>query len=330
MAKKNRPTLSLVMIARNESLNLPRSLGSVKGIVDQMIVVDTGSDDDTKSIACQMGAIVIESPWEDDFSKPRNAGIEEAAGDWILQLDADEELVSGADTLKDILRDRHKWVYRVKGLCAPDTDSLANNKEQVWVPRLFRRLPDIRYRFPIHEHILCPDRERYADSALVINHFGPYIKSHAGRSERNLRLLEKAVAQYPGHVEFRFYTGMEYLAGSQWAAALPYFLETVAEPQSIGSLVISAAERNIIWCLFQLGRLEEGWNHLKSAQKRYPDFTDLFYIEAQYLVRQGRNADAAAVLRHCLDLGDPPADFWSWGGTGSWRAADHLRALSLV
>ncbi|MEW5768502.1 MAG: glycosyltransferase family 2 protein [bacterium] len=86
------PTISLCMIVRDEEEQLPRCLESVKGLVDEIIVVDTGSKDKTMEIAHSFDARVYKHPWENDFSAARNISLSYAKSDWILILDADEEL----------------------------------------------------------------------------------------------------------------------------------------------------------------------------------------------------------------------------------------------
>ncbi|MFM7477225.1 MAG: glycosyltransferase family 2 protein, partial [Microcystis aeruginosa] len=86
------PKLSLCMIVKNEAENLRRCLDSVKGVVDEMIVMDTGSTDDTIAIAKSYGAIVPSYDWRGNFSDARNEALKYVTGDWILVLDADEEL----------------------------------------------------------------------------------------------------------------------------------------------------------------------------------------------------------------------------------------------
>lgn len=84
--------ISLCMIVKDEEELLPHCLASVQGAVDEMIVVDTGSSDRSPEIARQHGAVVVPFEWCDDFAAARNAGLEQASGDWILFLDADEVL----------------------------------------------------------------------------------------------------------------------------------------------------------------------------------------------------------------------------------------------
>ena len=80
------------MIVKNEEAFLSQCLESIKDVVDEIIIVDTGSTDNTREIARQMGAKVFEFPWTNDFSAPRNESIRQAAGHYILWLDADDRM----------------------------------------------------------------------------------------------------------------------------------------------------------------------------------------------------------------------------------------------
>src|SRR5271156_3302650 len=90
------PRISLCMIVRDEAAMLPGCLESVRGAVDEMIVVDTGSRDATIRVAEGAGAWVLPFEWIDDFAAARNHGIARATGEWVLVLDADERLAPGA------------------------------------------------------------------------------------------------------------------------------------------------------------------------------------------------------------------------------------------
>src|SRR3984885_8336466 len=85
-------SVAAAMIVRDEERFLPGSLASLRGKVDEVIIVDTGSADDTLSIAKTFGARVFHFEWNDDFAAARNWGLEEVTADWILYIDADESL----------------------------------------------------------------------------------------------------------------------------------------------------------------------------------------------------------------------------------------------
>ena len=79
----DRPTLAVCMIAMNEGKRLPAAIASITKIADRVIVVDTGSTDDTIEVARSLGAEVVEHAWQDDFAEARNRSLAEAESDWI-------------------------------------------------------------------------------------------------------------------------------------------------------------------------------------------------------------------------------------------------------
>jgi tetratricopeptide (TPR) repeat protein len=115
--------LSLCMIVKDEEENIERSLMSVKPLVDEMIVIDTGSTDRTKDIARSLGAKVYDFQWTESFSDARNFSISKAAGKWILVLDADE-VISPRD---------HE---RLRGLVTPPYPKRGINKDSSSIPLL--------------------------------------------------------------------------------------------------------------------------------------------------------------------------------------------------
>src|SRR5207244_5735388 len=86
------PLLSLCMIVKDGGDPLRRCLESARGVADEIVVVDTGSRDDSVAVARAAGARVLTHAWDDDFAAARNVSLAEAKGEWVLVLDADEEL----------------------------------------------------------------------------------------------------------------------------------------------------------------------------------------------------------------------------------------------
>jgi len=138
--------LTLCMIVKNEEATLSRTLDSVKGVVDEMVVLDTGSRDRTREIAREFGARVYDFEWCDDFAAARNECLKHAQGDWILVLDADEVLVP-------------EIVPQIKQAIGSDGLLLINLIRQEigasqspysLVSRLFRNRLDIRFSRPYH------------------------------------------------------------------------------------------------------------------------------------------------------------------------------------
>jgi glycosyltransferase involved in cell wall biosynthesis len=84
--------ISAALIVRNEETHICDCLRSIVGLVDDIVVVDTGSGDRSREIAAAHGARVVDYEWHDDFAAARNHAIDQAAGDWILYIDADERV----------------------------------------------------------------------------------------------------------------------------------------------------------------------------------------------------------------------------------------------
>jgi GT2 family glycosyltransferase/tetratricopeptide (TPR) repeat protein len=185
--------VSLCMIVKDEERTLAACLASVKPLVDEMIVVDTGSTDATRAIAEIFGALVIEAPWTGDFSVARNCALELAQGNWILSLDADEVISPlDYDLFRHLVADAagKSIAYTVTTRNYTNRLDLENwqanygeypNEEagRGWMPsdkvRIFPNRSDIRFENPIHE-MVEPALDRHGvpmkDVGLVVHHYG--------------------------------------------------------------------------------------------------------------------------------------------------------------
>jgi tetratricopeptide (TPR) repeat protein len=144
--------LSLCMIVRNEASRLARCVEPVRPLVDQIVVVDTGSTDATPDVARALGAELRRVPFE-DFAQARRASLEPARGDWVLVLDADEEIDPAP--LRALLERARR--SEAAGFCFPRYDYVGRLGWGLSRPcRLFRRLPGVTWREPVFEEPLLP------------------------------------------------------------------------------------------------------------------------------------------------------------------------------
>lgn len=150
--------ISLAMIARNEQNRIGRCLRSAQGCVDEIIVVDTGSTDDTRRVAAEFGAQVLEYPFAGDFSAARNVSLSACKGDWILVLDADEFFPISPKFMLDTAVDpaigdspnSYKGYYLLRQNYEENDQSVTYSD---YVLRLFKRGAGVEYRHRVHETV---------------------------------------------------------------------------------------------------------------------------------------------------------------------------------
>ncbi|MFO1497104.1 MAG: glycosyltransferase [Verrucomicrobiota bacterium] len=217
------PKLSLCLIAKNEEKMLPRCLASVQGLADEIILVDTGSTDDTVAIARSFGAQVYHLPWTDDFSAPRNEALKHATGDWVLSLDADEELPPDQHALlRESMQEAGVIAARL-----PIIDVGLREGNGYEAPRFYRNAPALCYVGRIHEQVFATVEARREQWNLenkfgraVIRHYGydPVLVKDRDKIARNLRLLERAVEEFLIDVNLLMNLGLELMRSRPTAA----------------------------------------------------------------------------------------------------------------
>jgi len=212
------PSISLCMIVKNEEVNLARCLNSIKDVADEIIIVDTGSTDRTVEIAKSFGARVFNHPWEGSFSKARNYSLKYATCEWILILDADEEMdKEDAPRLKEITKNNNYEAifFVVKNKFEDSTqESYANTI------RLFKNFNGTHYEGIVHNIIRC--RGKRFDSSLNIIHHG-YNLSKDKMEEKFLRtttLLKKQIKTDEHNPVPHMYLGVSYLGENMYDEAI--------------------------------------------------------------------------------------------------------------
>jgi tetratricopeptide (TPR) repeat protein len=196
--------LTLCTIVKNEEATLSRTLDSVKGVVDEIVVVDTGSRDRTREIARESGARVYDFEWCDDFAAARNESLKHAQGDWILVLDADEVLVPEIvpQIQQAIKSDRLLLINLIR------QEIGASQSPYSLVSRLFRNRPGIRFSRPYHAmvddsvaEILQREPEWKIASLpdVAIWHSGYHKDAIATKSkfQKAQAAMERYIAYYP-------------------------------------------------------------------------------------------------------------------------------------
>lgn len=203
------PAISVCMIVKNEESNLRPCLESLGDLASEVIVVDTGSTDNTVEIAQSMGAQVYYFQWIDDFAAARNASLRHAAGEWVFWLDADDRLDARAVALlKTAAACRYADAYQCQVVSV-----LADGREDVTEHiRLFRNHLGISFSYPIHETVIpsiLPLGLRLGLTDISIEHVGYSSSDHeiTDKARRNLPIIEKAMRDDPDNLDLLYYRG---------------------------------------------------------------------------------------------------------------------------
>lgn len=280
-----------------------------------MVLVDTGSTDDTVAIAERFGCRVFFHPWTGNFAEARNIGLEQATGDWILYIDADECLSCPAGSrLSDMVGAAPAAGYLVKFY--PRVATTAYEEY-----RIFRNDPRIRFVGAMHESILPGLRRVCAEDSVpmlplhdaVIRHFG-YEGDLTTKHARNLPLLEQAISAYPNRVYLRFHLGQTLRSVGRAAEAVEQLERGVAlgerpdAPLAQDRVEASMCACELAGVLADDGDFAAALSTVERGLALYPKNMALHWSKARCLVGLGREDEAVAILTGVLDR-DPETFF---------------------
>lgn len=324
--------ITLSLIAKDEEDFLPRCLASVRNLVDAMIVVDTGSTDDTVARAEAAGAIVLHVPWQNDFAAARNAGLAGVRTPWVLVLDADEELLADdRPALLDAVRRPTADAYNLRIV------SLADRPEdlsEARVTRLFRAHPAVRWTGAVHEQIIpsvMAAGMRLGQVNVRLLHYG-YLGAVAAarqKAERNLALLEAQVRAEPHNPYALWQRAQTYLQVGRADAA-------IADARRASALLPTRADlQPLIWITWaraqwMAGHADEANRTVNRALERWRDSPDFWYLRGQLAMARQEWAAAQGAFEHALALGDTDHYLQTDTGVGSYKALWQLVRIALA
>ncbi len=312
------PRLSVCLITKNEENFLNKCLASVRPIASQIIVVDTGSTDRTIQIARDHGAEIHEFAWCDDFSAARNEALRRATGDWVLVLDADEELLpEHRQTLQQEMRSSAVMAYRV-----PIIDEGREKEGCSYVPRLFRNAPGLFFIGRVHEQIFssvevrCREwglENRLGNAALLHHGYTAEVVASREKIARNLRLLELANQELPGEPNLVMSLGLELVRSGKLEEGLNRYREALQLMSAlpVGQVVPELRETlltQLTTHLVKAGRFAEIVQLWQTPFAKSAGLTasQHFLLGLAHLELK-QPADAAEQMRQCLEKRRRPA-----------------------
>jgi len=328
--------LSLCMIVKNEEKNLPRCLESIKDIVDEIIIVDTGSTDSTIEIAEKYGAKIYFFEWNNNFSDARNFSLEKANGDWILIMDGDDELdANDKPKLIQILNHPDADVYYMQTLSYLGNKPGLNINTNLNI-RLLRNHRGYNFVRAIHEQISYNGKSIYEGAKLLATdikfyHYGyltPTIIKQNKR-ERNINILETQLMETPNSFFDFFNIGNEYFALQDYETAIKHY-QTAYEycAEEIGSFHMLVFKMALT--LDNLSRYDEELSLINKEIKTYPQFTELEFLKASLFFKQNKLSLAIKSFEKCLEMGESPLNLSYILGVGSYRSYLALAEIYIV
>lgn len=298
-------SISLCMIAKDEEDFIGQAIKSTLNFVDEIILVDTGSKDETMTIAKNLGAKIITSTWRENFSYHRNEALAYATGDWILFLDCDEVLEEkGQTAAKTTLEKKDNMLmgYNVNVVNVISNTPIASFNAL----RLFKNNEGFTFEKPIHEQIILSIEKKYGLQSigtlpLTINHFGYDDKliKNKDKISRNLSILHC--------IEFKDgYTyamiGDEYVKSCNYDKAVEYYELSLATDGNIYNDYSTMLIINYLTALINLWRFTDATAFLDNIMKMLPEFKDLYFLKFWILFHTAMYKEALIMLEKYISF----------------------------
>lgn len=265
-------TISVSMIVKDEELILKRCLESVKN-ADEIVILDTGSTDKTgevvqdfrRSTLVDLKYIEGEYKWNDDFSEARNESLKRCTGDWILIIDADEQLeVGGIERAKDLISRVPPMVRAISFRTLSERGGLEHSSV-----RLFRNKVGITWHGAVHNYLSA---RANLESGIALRY--SYSPAHEKDPDRALRILTKVVEAEPDCLRERFYLAREYYYRKKWDVAIEHYRKYLEKAHWVPEK--AEAWMQVSRCYAQASMIFEARLACLRAIDLNPDFKDAF------------------------------------------------------
>lgn len=263
-----KPTVSVVMIVKNEEACLATALRSVVG-ADELVVVDTGSTDRTKEIVASFGAKLSDFPWCDDFAAARNFANSKATGDFCLIVDADEELEPGG------IEKVRAAIERAGDFKTIGVKVVAKSNGETHVfPRLFKRCPEVFWKGAIHNHLSVAE-----SNPSDVRIFYGYSEAHKADPDRALRILTKELERDPTLVRETYYLAREHWYRKDYATAAHWYLDYLT--RATWAPEMADAWLMVARCLWHMQKGDDARDACLQALKINADFREALLFMAE-------------------------------------------------
>jgi glycosyltransferase involved in cell wall biosynthesis len=319
--------ISACTIAKNEENTIAASINSYKKYVDEIIVVDTGSTDDTVKIARDLGARVLQFEWRDDFAAAKNTGIDAAAGDWIICLDADEYFAEDTcENLRTVIQEAYMQNKNAIGCRMENIDSnTGENIADAFSVRVIKS--GTRYRYAVHEEIYNPESVKILTvdkSRFYLKHTG-YSKSLISmKCQRNLDIMLcqlKTETAEVRKISYCSYISDSYYGIGKYNEAIEYAEKYIEQSKPKNIRIFGCETKpylNIIESLEALKKNKEDITpYVEKFLSAFPDCPDAYYASGRDCTRRLLFCRALNNFKKALEMSE------GYGGTYIDMVAPH-------
>jgi glycosyltransferase involved in cell wall biosynthesis len=293
------------MIVKNEEETLDKCLSKANNLVDEIIIVDTGSIDKTKQIALKYTDKVFDFIWCDDFSKARNFSVSKASNDWVLVLDADEVIKDfNIESMIEFCNYKHdKIVGRLKRINEYE-DNHGTKKYIERVNRLFNK-NYFEYEGIIHEQIVLKNGEKYntENIDLVVDHIG-YSKEVLNRTnkvQRNIELLKKASKEKTTDPYLHYQLGKSYFMNKDYNNAYKSFKTSLPLVDNFYYEYAEDLVESYGYTLINLKLFKEAME-LYRYEKYYANSPDFFFLLGLIEMNNANFKKSAEIFLKCTEF----------------------------
>jgi len=299
-------TVSLCMIVRNEADCLLAAIQSVRDLTDEIIVIDTGSTDNTPQLALAAGAKLFHLNWMNNFSLARNFALKQASSDWILVLDADEVLESvNPETFYKLLNNAQIEGYylHINNILGP---TLGESQDQV--VRLFRNKPAYHFEGAIHEQVVPSIVKANCGGVLVsapltLNHYG-YLKDRLQFKEkflRNSQILNQELTKDPDNSFLHYCLGLEYYQQNSISEGLQHLTKAITH-MSGNEGYFEDTLLNIAFGYLYLEETSKLIDFSSMTLSMYPDQSHFLFLRGAAYLSQMNYPEAVEDFNHLLQI----------------------------
>ena len=332
--------ISFCAIAKNEERCIARCLESLHGICDEIIVVDTGSTDRTVEIAKAHGARVCHFKWINDFSAAKNYALDQATGDWVVFLDADEYFSNerSAKAVRAAIERLHSNLkydglyHAIRNIIKTGDDAAADKSNRSFNTRVFRRSPNIRFKNAIHEQLSKngrePDTYDMPQTDSVIDHDGYNPKLIRAKESRNLEMELSELERGNPDPLLLYYVGRDYYHMGKYPEALEYFQKYFDTGFVEYCFTVSHYIFHVNALLSLNKPFSEALRVLRRGMREFPSHPGLRLLNAFVLENSKRYSNAIENFEQGFSLAKTyrnPLEF-----TPNLMESDHARFLALL